>query len=83
MTKQIVEFSSNDPGYRNTFRGTFRSERTFNKFIETWQHAGGFLRFNYDLLYTLDDEYPGLYSTIPANYKGYKRVMQVLYPDLY
>ena len=83
MTKYIVEFSSNAEGYRDKFKGTFRSRRVLDKFMDMWQHAGGFLRFNHDVLYELNDEYPGVWVIIPANYRGYKMVMSALYPDLY
>ncbi len=82
MSKQIVMFSSNDSGYRISFKGTFRSEKMLNKFMDIWQYVGGFLRFNYDLLYTLDSQYPEAYPIIPTTYRGYKFVMTKLYPHL-
>lgn len=78
MRHYDIKFHSNDEN-RRVFYASFRSETLANKFIERYQNAGGFRRFDYD-----DhgwNDFCGNIELVPCNSKGFKIVMHYLGDD--
>lgn len=69
-----VKFYSMDK--ERVFFASFRSEELADKFIERFQHAGEFRRFEYDH-YGLND-FSGNIQIVPCNINGFRMVMQRL-----
>lgn len=61
------------------FYACFRSELLAEKFIERYQHMGGVLNFTHDVYGMNDFSGQGL-EILPCNSKGFKKVMDYLYP---
>ena len=70
-----IKFYSNDTNHR-VFLASFRSEQSADKFIEKYENAGGFKRFNWND-YGWND-FNGKIQIIPCNINGFKTVMHYL-----
>jgi hypothetical protein len=76
MKHYDIKFYSNDENKRVALI-SFRSEKLARKFIEKFEHLGGFTRFTWDD-YGWNDFF-GKIEILPCNKKGFETLMVYLY----
>jgi len=77
---QHIKFYSED-GKKKTVQCVFRSQRMFERFLTIASLLASHTLFSYD---ALDENEKNVFSlaVIPANIAGFKRIYNLLYPDL-